>query len=214
MICMTASIFTMIFYYAGTISAQSELMVEVGLLTIKTFFELFFRKWGTDLLCHHLVMGGAFLLVQLPLFARWAFVCVQMQVVHVPLWLKHAWVISERNQSFKHLDCRHIRAVLHTAFWPVWLTTVCFRTPFLIRSAAAGLPGPAGWIILGFSAAVLYLDVLWTAEVALSKSHGVVGPAITEPEGWPMGIRQVRPWAIAPCWLGLTCAIVPPLTTF
>lgn len=59
------------------------------------------------------------------------------------------------------------------------------------------------------SAAVMYLDTLWTLEAAVSRSHGVLGAALTEPNGWPAGLQMVKVWAVIPCFVGLAAAVLP-----
>lgn len=54
----------------------------------------------------------------------------------------------------------------------------------------------------------MYLDMLWTLEGAMSKSHGVVGSAVSEPAGWPVGLRTVKPWVILPCLAGTLFAMI------
>ena len=209
LVCMVVSICGLTAYYSGRISAHTELRVEILTLAIKTVFEIYYMRWGTDLLVHHLIMVSAFALLQLPALSPYAFVCVAMQLVHVPLFFKYSWQMAERDVFFKRLSSDVARRFLHSMFWPSWLAVVFFRAPFMLCAAADSLPGTAGWLILGFSACVLYLDMLWTLEVALSKSHGVVGPAVSEPGGWPKGLHTVKLWAVAPCLLGLAAAILP-----
>ena len=154
-------------------------------------------------------MVSAFLLLQLPTFESLAFLCVAMQLVHVPLFFKYAWLVAERDVFFKQLSATKTRKWLHSLFWPSWLSVVFFRSPFMLCAAADALPSAGGWVVLIFSAGIMYLDTLWTLEVALSKSHGVLGPAVTEPAGWPNGLHTVKPWAVAPCFVGLACAVLP-----
>ena len=206
--CMSLSIVAMSAYCCGVIDAQAELVVEIVLLALKTVAEIGFGKWGPDLLLHHLVMLAAFVIVQLPAFSEFAYAVVAMQTIHVPLFFRHCWVVAERDQFCRQIPAPTARKLLHSAFWPSWLVVVSFRAPFLLRAAADTLPSAAGWLYLGFSALVLYMDLLWTLESAISKSHGVVGPAISEPGGWPEGLNTVQPWAVAPVFAGLAAAVV------
>ena len=208
--CFTLSNVAMAAYCSGAIDAQAELVVEMVLLALKTVAEIYFGKWGPDLLLHHLVMLAAFAVVQLPDFREFAYACVAMQTIHVPLFFRHCWVVLRRKERsfFKRIPAKTARKLLHSAFWPSWLIVVSFRAPFLLRAAADTLPSAAGWLYLGFAALVLYMDLLWTLESAISKSHGVVGPAISEPGGWPKGLNTVQPWAVWPVFVGLAAAIV------
>ena len=218
LVCMGASNLAVLAYTMGMLSAHSELQLEIVALAIKTVFEVYFNKWGPDLLIHHCVMGGAFVLLQFPDFQHWAFLCVYMQLVHVPLFLKHLWTVAELdNQRLDAVQTKRVLAVLHSMFWPCWLVVVFFRTPFLLRMSAHAIHNRspiAACLVFVFAACVMYLDVLWTSEVAMSKSHGVVGAAVTEPGGWPAGIRRVEMWALSPCFVGLSIAVVAPLGFF
>jgi hypothetical protein len=204
---MAVSIGAMFGYACGSIDAPTQLNIEIVLLAVKTCFELGFGKWGPDLLLHHLVMVAGFGVVRHGCCTRFAHHLVMMQTIHVPLFCKHCWVVAERDVFCKSLSARTAKRLLHSGFWPSWLVVVSFRAPFLLRAAADELPATAGWLFFGFSALVLYMDILWTLESAISKSHGVVGPAISEPGGWPQGLTTVQPWAVAPVFVGLAFAI-------
>lgn len=209
LVCMVVSVCGLTSYYAGHISAHAELRIEMLTLALKTCFELYFDKWGPDILAHHLIMASAFLLLQLDAFASLAYLCVAMQLIHIPLFFKYCWLVAERDVFFKSLSADRTRRWMHSAFWPSWLAVVFFRSPFMLCAAATAMPSGGGKVVLCFSAAVMYLDTLWTLEAAVSRSHGVLGAAVTEPNGWPAGLQTVKPWAVLPCFVGLACAVLP-----
>ena len=214
LLCMAVSVVAMLSYACGAIDAQTEVLVEIFMLALKTCFEVGFGKWGPDLLLHHLVMVAAFGFVRYhSCCGQFAHHVVMMQTIHIPLVFKHAWVVAERDLFCKSLPALTAKRVLHSAFWPSWLMVVSYRAPFLMRAAADEWGSTSGWLFFAFSALILYMDILWTLESAISKSHGVVGPAISEPGGWPQGLTTVQPWAVAPVFAGLAYAIMhtPPV---
>ena len=194
-------------YCGGAIDAQAELGVEMVLLSRSRRWPRYFGKWVRPAAppprdARGVCRGAC------PTFA----ICVRVRRdADDPLRSSSSGTVVLRRKErsfFKRIPAKTARKLLHSAFWPSWLIVVSFRAPFLLRAAADTLPSAAGWLYLGFAALVLYMDLLWTLESAISKSHGVVGPAISEPGGWPKGLNTVQPWAVWPVFVGLAAAIV------
>lgn len=122
--CMAFSNMALALYAAGAVDAQEELLLELFLLGVKTICELYFDKFGPDLLLHHLIMVGAFTVLQLPSYASMAYLCVGCQTIHVPLFFKHCWVVAERDNFFTKKSIIFVPAKLarKVACRPPWLT--------------------------------------------------------------------------------------------
>lgn len=148
--CMLVSVCGLVSYYAGHISAHAELRIEMLTLALKTGFELYFHKWGPDILVHHLIMASSFLLLQLDTFAPLAYLCVAMQLIHIPLFFKYCWLVAERDVFFKSLSAERTRRWMHSAFWPSWLFVVFFRSPYMLCAAATSMPSLGGYVVLCF----------------------------------------------------------------